>query len=48
MILCRDKTEVGGRGVRLGGVCLSRKYIGRQEGRAGRVNNIHVKISDRS
>ena len=46
MILCRDKTDVGGGGAREGGGCPPRKDTGRREERAGRVKNSYVIISD--
>ena len=46
MILCGDKTDVGGGGVGAGGGCPPRKNIRRWEERAGRVKNSYVIISD--
>ena len=46
MILCGDKTDVGGGGVGAGGGCLTRNDIRRREERAGRVKNSYVIISD--
>ena len=46
MILCGDKTEVGGGGGGTGGGCTPWKDIGRREERAGRVKNSYVIISD--
>ena len=46
MILCRDKTDVGGGGVGAGGGCPPWKGIGRREERVGRVKNNYVTISD--
>ena len=46
MILCGDKTDVSGGGVREGGSCPPRKEIGRREERAGQVKNSYVTISD--
>ena len=48
MILCRDKNNVGGGGVRAGGGCPPHKDIGRREERAGRVNNSYVTISNKN
>ena len=48
MILCGDKTDVGGGGVGAGGGFPPRKEIRRQEERAGRVKNRYVTISDRA
>ena len=39
MILCRDKTEIGGGGVGAGGGYTPRKDIGQQEESLGRVRN---------
>ena len=46
MILCRDKTDIGGGGDGAGGGCTPQKDIGRQEERERWVNNIYVTISD--
>ena len=46
MILCGDKTDVGGGGVGAGGGFPPRKDIGRREERAGRVKNSYVIISN--
>ena len=46
MILCRDKTDVGGGGAGEGGGCPPRKDIGRWEERAGQFKNSYVTISD--
>ena len=46
MILCGDKTCIGGGGEGAGVGCPRRKDIGRQEERVGRFNNSYVKISD--
>ena len=46
MILCVDKTDVGGGLVGAGGGCTPRKDIRWLEERAGRVKNSYVIISD--
>ena len=46
MILCGDKTDVGGGGVGAGGGCHPQKDIGQWEERAGWVKNSYVIISD--
>ena len=46
MILCGDKTDVGGGGVGAGGGCPTRKDIGWREERAVRVKNSYAKIRD--
>ena len=48
MILCGDKTDVGGGGVGVGGGWPSQNDIGRREERAGRVKNNYVIISYRA
>ena len=48
MILCRYKTDVGGREVVACGVCPTQKDIGWQDERPGRVKNSYVIISDGS
>ena len=48
MILCGNKTDVGGGGVGAGRSCPPRKDIGQREERAGRVKNGYVIISDRA
>ena len=44
MILCRDKTDIGGGGVRAEGGCPHQKDIGWWEERSGWVNNKYVTI----
>ena len=44
MILCGDKTDVGGRGVGSGGGFSPRKDIGWREEREGRFNISYVTI----
>ena len=47
MILCRDKTDIGGGGVGVGGgKSPPQKDIGWREERVGRVKNIYVTIRD--
>ena len=46
MILCGDKTDVGGGGVGAGGGCPPRKDIRWREGRTGRDKYKYVTISN--
>ena len=46
MILCGDTTDVGGGGVRAGGVCPPCKGIRQREGMSGRDKYKYVTISD--
>ena len=46
MILCGDKTDIGGGGVGSVGGFHPWKYIGRQEEMAGRVKSSYGTISD--
>ena len=46
MILCGDKTGVGGGGVLEGGGCTPWKGIGRPEERAGWFKNKNVTLND--